>query len=237
VTNLVALSVEQHADLKVNDNVGFDHVSNQHVVPIVAHEFTQVASDVPVVFVKHSETGQFQPVAMLGLQPGENLLVKDGKWQGMYIPGIIATFPFRLMPTEQDQQQLVLALDTDAKQVGTDEGIALFQDGAESEYLANRKNAITTYFEHSQVTQGFVQLLSELDLLVERNLTVEVGDQKINLNGLYLVDEQKLNELDDEKFLDLRKRGVLAVIYAHLNSISQIRRLGKFKSEQGEAAA
>ncbi len=236
MTNLVALNVEEHADLKVNDNVGFDHVANQHVVPVVAHEFVQVATDVPVVFVKHAETGQFQPVAMLGLQPGENLLVKDGKWQGMYIPGIIATFPFRLMPTQHDETQLMLALDTDAKQVGA-EGQALFLDGKETDYLTNRKQAITSYFEHSQITQGFIKLLVDLDLLVERNLTVEVNGQQINLNGLYVIDEKKLNELDDEKSLDLKKRGVLHVIYAHLISINQIRRLGKLKSELGESEA
>ncbi len=236
MTNLVALNVEEHADLKVNDNVGFDHVANQHVVPVVAHEFVQLATDVPVVFVKHAETGQFQSVAMLGLQPGENLLVKDGKWLGMYIPGIIATFPFRLMPTQHDETQLMLALDTDAKQVGA-EGQALFLDGKETDYLTNRKQAITSYFEHSQITQGFVQLLVDLDLLVERNLTVEVNGQQINPNGLFVIDEKKLNELDDEKSLDLKRRGVLHVIYAHLISINQIRRLGKLKSELGESEA
>ena len=38
------------------------------------------------------------------------------------------------------------------------------------------------------------------------------------LEGYKIVDRQKLNELDDETFLDWRKRGWLPVIYYHLQS-------------------
>jgi len=235
VTKIEPLSIDQHSDLKIKPAAGFEHVAEQHIVPIVAHEFVQVGADVPVVFVKHAETGQFQPVAMLGLQPGENLLVKDNQWQGMYIPGIIATWPFRLIANEQDPNQLAVAMDVEAETVNKDEGEALFADGNESAFLEQRKKALTTYFEHSQVTQGFVQVLTELDLLTERNLSVDVQGRNINLTGLYFIDEKKLNELDDEKFSDLRKRGFLHVIYAHLISLNQIRRLGKAKADLGES--
>lgn len=237
MTKIEPLSIDQHSGLKIKPVSGFKHVAEQHIVPIVAHEFAQVGADTPIVFVKHAETGQFQPVAMLGLQPGENLLVKDNRWQGMYIPGIIATWPFRLIANEQDPNKLAVALDVDSESVNEEEGEVLFVDGKESEFLEQRKKALTAYFEHSQITQAFVQYLAELDLLDEQSLSVDVLGRNINLTGLHFVSEKKLNELDDEKFADLRKRGFLHVIYAHLVSLGQIRRLGKTKAELGDSAA
>ncbi len=237
MTKIEPLSIDQHSGLKIKPVGGFQHVAEQHIVPIVAHEFAQVGADTPVVFVKHAETDQFQPVAMLGIQPGENLLVKDNLWQGMYIPGIIATWPFRLIANEQDPTKLVVALDVESESVSQDEGEALFADGKESEFLEQRKKALTAYFEHSQITQAFVKHLADLELLVEQNLSVDVLGRNINLTGLYFVSETKFNELDDETYADLRKRGFLHVIYAHLVSLNQIRRLGKAKAERENSAA
>ena len=39
------------------------------------------------------------------------------------------------------------------------------------------------------------------------------------MSGFSVVDEGKLNELDDETFLALRKSGALAAIYCHLLSM------------------
>ena len=77
-----------------------------------------------------------------------------------------------------------------------------------------------------------MKLLAELDLLAERSLNIDMDDQKINLTGIYFIDEKKLGELSDEKFLDLKKRGFLPVIYAHLMSLNQMRRLGRYRSSR-----
>ncbi len=39
------------------------------------------------------------------------------------------------------------------------------------------------------------------------------------------MNEKKFNEMSDESFIELRKRGILPLIYAHLMSLSQITRL------------
>lgn len=45
---------------------------------------------------------------------------------------------------------------------------------------------------------------------------------KTNIDGIYTVDEQKLQQLDDVILLDFAKRGFYSVIYAHLCSLSLI---------------
>ncbi|NVJ98008.1 MAG: SapC family protein [Alphaproteobacteria bacterium] len=219
--------------------VDFSRLEKDHILPIVAHEFISVANDAPVIFIKHEETGRFVPAALLGLKPGENLIVsKDGTWTAQYVPGIVATYPFRLMSSEHDQTQLIMAIDEDADCLSRDEGIPLFdENGKETEFMQNREVAVQTYFEHNQVTDGFIRILTELELLNERTLTVEAGGDKINLNGIYAIDEVKLNTLPDDKFSDLRQRGFLPAIYAHLISLNQIRRLGLLYSQRHESEA
>jgi len=45
-----------------------------------------------------------------------------------------------------------------------------------------------------------------------------------------------LNELSDEDILELRSKGLLAMIYAHLTSLQQLRRLSKMQYEADKAA-
>ena len=149
----------------------------------------------------------------------------------MYVPAILTLAPFRLVPNQHNNDQLMLAINEESALVSEDEGELIFDEkGEPTEYLNLRKKGVETYFEHTQITQSLLKLLADLDLLVERSLSIDIDDEKINLSGLYFVDEQKLGALPDDKFLDLKKRGFLPVIYAHLISLNQMRRLGRYKA-------
>ncbi|KGK00998.1 SapC family protein [Thalassotalea sp. ND16A] len=228
--NIQALNKTAHAKTKIKTQSNFPHAAAQHLAPLVVHEFSRAAAEFPVVFVKTGDTDKFQPVALFGIKPGENLYTATEKWEGTYAPASVTQFPFALIPENKDAENLMVVIATDNAIVNEEEGNALFEDnGDESEYLTRRKDALGKYFEHSHITKGFTQTLAEKGLLMQQNLDITANGEKIQINGLYLVNEQKLNELSDEDYLDLRKRGFLAPIYAHLNSIHQINRLVKKK--------
>lgn len=239
MTKIVPLTVEEHADLKIMPTADFSHLKDQHILPLVVHEFVSVSSDLPVVFVKVGENEQLVPMAMCGLKPGDNLVVgEDGRWMTAYIPGIVTTYPLRVIPAGENRDQLALAIDEESSWVSREEGDALFNaDGSHTEYLEKRQDALSKYYEHNQITGGFVSMMNDLGLIEERNLSVEVGGDQININGLFVISEDKLNELPAETFEDLRKRGFLPAIYAQMISINQIRRLGKFKMDRDGSAA
>ena len=69
-------------------------------------------------------------------------------------------------------------------------------------------------------------------MLSAQTLTIEIDGEKRDINGIYLVDEKKLNELSDEDFLDLRKRGFLGPIFSSLTSMHQVNRLARVKAEK-----
>ncbi len=227
------LNFVDHGQIKINPTRHFPHVESQQIVPLVIHEFSSAGAEMPVVFVKNAETGSFQPVAIMGFQEGENLFYGEPKWHGHYVPAAIMHHPFALMPSKEDKNNLqVILIETDEVMSGT-EGEALFnEDGTESKYLEQRKDALGKYYENMHITTAFVKLLQDKDLLLERTLNIDINDQKRQLSGLYLIDEKKFNALSDEDFSEIRKRGYLSPIYAHLLSVHQLNKLAELKKSK-----
>ena len=69
--------------------------------------------------------------------------------------------------------------------------------------------------------------LQSLDLIKEQVLTLNIKGEERRINGIFLIDETKLNELTDEQFLELRKSGYLTAIFAQLMSLQHTQKLVK----------
>ncbi|WP_237066323.1 SapC family protein [Microbulbifer guangxiensis] len=228
---IAPLHKEAHGKLKIRELGSFEHVKNAHMVPVTAHEFTRLGAEYPIVFVKNSETGQFQSVALLGLKVGENLFVDGDKWQGTFVPGSVRNHPFVLAPAGENKDQLMVGIIENSSLVSEEEGNPLFTaEGEESDYLKAKKETLVNFLESDQMTKAFVNVLVDKELLTAQSVTVNAGEEKINLNGLYIVDEKKLNELGEEDFADFRKRGFLPALYAQLGSLHQLSKLAKMQA-------
>jgi SapC len=58
-----------------------------------------------------------------------------------------------------------------------------------------------------------------------------------NIAGCYVINEERLNNLSDERFLELRTKRYLPAIYAQLISLAQIERLMTLKEKRHGAPA
>lgn len=229
---IVALNNVEHKDLKVNPAYLLAQLAGNHMVPVVVHECAILGSDAPIVFVKNQETGQFQMVVLYGLAPGENLFLVNDSWQAMTVPLAVQSGPFRLISDGADDDRMMIGIDNQSPFLGSEEGEALFDaDGQETEFLKARKEVLGHYFEGDQITRAFIDLLSELELLVQRELKLNANGEKIEIGGLYSVDEAKLGDLSPEDFEQLRTRGFLPVVYAQLMSMHQVRRLARLRAK------
>ncbi|QDE30462.1 SapC family protein [Shewanella polaris] len=225
---ITLLEQTKHGDLKLIPS-DYSHIAEQHIVPVTLHEINRAATEYPIVFVKNSDTNEFQSVAMLGLKPGQNLSVKDGKWLGLYIPAVVRDYPLGLIVNPDVKDKVWIGIRENAKEVTKTEGQAMFEDGKETPFLEARKKALISHYEQDQATRGILGYLAEKGLLINQILTVDVAGEKRNINGLYLIDEAKLNELSDEEFIELKKRGLLGPIYGHLGSLNQVNRLARIE--------
>ncbi|GAB2990184.1 SapC family protein [Psychrosphaera aestuarii] len=232
-TDFQPLHNETHKDVKIGPAKSVEDLKDQHALGLVVQEFAKASGEFPVVFLKDTASEKYFPIAMLGLEQNTNLFVTaDNKWDANYMPARYTHKPLNVIPHKDDSNKYSIAIDM-ASPLISEDGLPLFdEEGKENEHLEKRKNALMAYIEHEQITVAFIEKLVSLDLIHARNLKVNVKDREFNLNGLYMVDEKKFNELSDEQFLELRKLGYIAPIYAQLSSINQLNKLIERQSKQ-----
>lgn len=235
----VPLNREGHKDLRIKsmNNVGF--AASAHSVPLTVAEFGPAARDFPILFGGNSleDAG---PLAMLGLHQSENAFIDaNGQWeQGAYIPAFIRRYPFVLAekPEGAEGDDFTVFLDEAYPGFGTEEGDRLFnEDGTDTDTLKNAVQFLGEFQEHVKRTQAFTQRLRELDLLEPRSAQIQDGENTMVINGLFVVNEEKLRALDEKVAHELLADGSMGWIYAHLLSLSNIDRL-KLRVDQRKAA-
>lgn len=234
---VVPINQERHAGKKIKQVDGFAFSSNFHIAYVTTHEFVRAAAIYPIVFIEDKEKDQFRPVVLLGLDAGENLFVdKKGKWQASYIPAIIRRYPFALSQASEDGRFLV-CIDEGSELVSDTEGTPMFSENGEpTQVIENVKRYLSELQQMDMVTQEFCKFLAEHNLFVPLNMRVRQDDKFKNISGCYVINEERLNNLSDELFIELRNKRYLPAIYAQLTSLSQTERLVNLKDQASAPA-
>jgi hypothetical protein len=185
------------------------------------------------VFVEDKQNDIFKPVVLFGFEEGENLFIDDeNKWQSSYIPAIIRRYPFALAKTDEDGRFSV-CIDEESEFVNETEGQDLFDsEGKAAEVMERVKKYLAELQQMDTFTEEFCKFLSQKNMFTPLNMKVKVGNEIKNITGAYIINEERLNALSDETFLDMRTKKYIPVIYSHLSSLSQIERLMSFKDKQ-----
>jgi len=237
MANFVPVRKEQHQKLKIANTRNISHVAGQHIIPVSAVEYAQASASFPLVLVKNPDSERFRSVAMLGLEAGENLFLKDDKWSALSMPQSISMVPFSLGLDPDKENTLTACIDLDSEFVGEDKDLALFEDdGKESEVLTNVQQALGRLYDNEKMTENFIKELQENDLMqeLELNITLATGEKK-KLVGIFTVNEDKVKNLSDEKVVDFHKRGLFVPIYSMLSSLTQMNNLVKLRNLSSDA--
>jgi len=213
---VAALDAGTHGALKLDRSKGLAYAAVANALPLGLSEIALAAQYYPIVV-----TGAPNPmaVAILGYRADENLFVDDkGEWlPDTYIPAYVRAFPFILIePPGADT--IYLGIETGAKVLGK-KGEALFVDGKPTEVVTEAMKFAMAYREDLKRAGEFVKTLDTSGLLQPNEARLNFKSGGIaRLDGFRVLDPVKLETLEDATFLDWRKRGWLAPLYAVMQS-------------------
>lgn len=228
--DIQVVSRERYASKCWQRYTSYSFAATDAVAALVVQELPRASMVMPVGFIA-VEDG-FMPVAVQGLQPGQNLYVAtDGRWLGEYVPAAYRAYPFLLANTQDGQQ--VLCMNEDSGLLMDTEGEAFFnEDGEPSQPVKDVLDFLTQVAGNRQLTQRICAELQKHGLIEPWPLKVhnEVGEQ--NVEGLHRIDEAALNRLPAEAFEALRQTGALPTIYCQLLSMQHLQKLGQLARAQ-----
>ncbi len=215
--DLKPVDATQHRGKSLRRVSDFSFARGAHAVLLNVSEFEVAARYFPIVFTPPPGPAA---LAVVGLRREENLFVdSEGNWRaGTYIPAYIRRYPF-IFHESPDRQQFTLCIDETAGALEEGESRPLFVDNKPAEAIENALQFCATFQRDHQMTVEFVNALGERGLLTPNHaeITLSAGE-KLSVSGFHVIDRAKFQALPDAIILDWRRRGWLALCYAHFIS-------------------
>ena len=234
---LEALNANQHGGLKIRPLDKAPAMAATHAIPATVDEFPLLQRSYPIVF---SVGDQPVPLALMGLNEGVNVFLDENGRpidQNIYIPAYMRRYPFLLARLRPEADELSLCFDPNSGAVGEFEtGEALFDGDQPSEAT----KAILQFCEQFETaghrTGAFMQELERSGLLMDGEVAIqpEGQSQPFVYRGFRMVDEEKFRELRGDELRKMNQNGMLALIFAHLFSLGQIREVFSRQVAQGK---
>lgn len=236
MATVVPLSTIDHSDLKFQPLSDLSDFRTQHLIPIYSSEITVLGRRYPIVITRQDGESSYGLSILCSLAKiAENVSVSpDGKWIGPHVPAFIRQGPFDMVLSKDNKK--VLCVDLDSPQLGA-EGLALFERGEPTKFLSQVRDFLSGLFDNSVMTKTVLDLLNDLKLIMPLEIKLKGHRGEVtSLQGMFRVDEEKLNQCDDESWLALKNTGAIPFIYGHLWSLEHIETLAKVLSIRDQQA-
>ncbi|MEM9234648.1 MAG: SapC family protein [Pseudomonadota bacterium] len=233
------LNKEQHGNLGVSRPARpFSFAEKIRAVPLTVSEIPSASRHFPVIF---SEQNAALPLAVVGIIDDENLFIdSDGNWdEDVYVPGYLRRYPFALASdraSEPDNPRMAMIVDEGYDGITENGELAFFDKGEPSDAMKQAMEYCQTYERDRQNTIQFSQELAKYDLMAEQvaQFTPDGAAEARPFAKYVGVEENRLSELADEKFMALRKSNILPILYAQLMSMGNWRALMERRARRHE---
>ena len=230
---LEPLSFEKHRALGVSQVANpFSFLADTHLVPLTVDEFGLAAVCYPIIFDTQTKT----PLAVMGLRAGMNVFLgADGSLDPeVYLPAFARRYPFLpvLAPNGQPQQdqapegdRVLVCIDRAAKMLSSSPEMPFFDGDKPSRFTQEAIQFCREFDLLGRRTQEFAKLMEQHDLFELTPLALPrakpdgTPDEPVKIGEYLRISEQKLNALPKDVYLELRDKGVSAVMHAHLLSL------------------
>jgi len=228
---LEPLSVEKHRNLGVSQVANpFSFLADTHLVPLTVDEFGLAAVCYPIIFDAQTKT----PLAVMGLRPGMNVFLgADGSLDPeVYLPAFARRYPFLPVLAGANNAQapsgddkVLVCIDRAAKMLSSTPELPFFEGDKPSQFTQEVIQLCKEFDMLGRRTQEFVKLMDQHQLFeltplaLPRAKSDGTPDEPTKLGEYLRISEAKLNKLPKDTYLELRDKGVSAVMHAHLLSL------------------
>ncbi len=238
--NLEPLDSEKHANLKYKPVKGYEFASKMPFSLLGGSEVAQASKSFPIVFPeKDSKNVSMLPMALFSLKLGENPFVgEDGQWKADYIPAHIRRYPFISAKIPEKDNQFAVMIDKDAPQFDEKEGEPMFDDEKKpGDIIKKVQTFLSSLQQEFDKTEKIVVLLEEQNILVSRVFKITKGEKSRSVRGFRVVDTEKLAKLDDSTLALWVRNGLMGIIFAHLHSLNNIKRITELQGVEEKDTA
>jgi hypothetical protein len=198
----------------------------RHYCLALPEEFRLLQAHFPIVFQHVEGEVGFQPVALFGLEEGQNLFLVGEGWDAPVVPMAMQREPFLIGRADDDS--LKLHIDMDSPRIVRPEegeaGSALFMPhGGFSDYLDNVVQLMEALHAQAQQLPYFIEALTRHQLLEPFVLDIELpsGEQG-RLSGLFTINEDRLTALPGAALEALAREGYLLPMFMQIASLAQL---------------
>jgi len=241
MTTKVLLNNVDHADLRVITRHGPEFGDSVNQVLVFPTEFEDLQREYPIFFRKDAN-GEYQAVALLGLDRDENLFLDGEGWNARYVPAVQQRGPFSIVlqaqrPGQASAPEPMIHVDLDHPRVSRTEGELLFLPaGGNAPYLQHVSRLLGTIYDGLEVARPMFETLDRLGLIEPVEVEAKLTDGKeYVLPGLFTISEKRLAGVAGEDLQRLHQSGVLRAAYAVLSSLANMRSLidAKLRKQAG----
>lgn len=215
------------SDVNLKINLMDDHYAfarSINALPLAQSEFELACKSYPIVFIAADAQGQsLQSVALTSFQANQNLFVRaDNTWEPMhYVPAFAKRHPFQL-GLDSTQQKPLVFVEKNYPGLNHVDGIALYEGSEPSSYLEQMLHALRTLQIELEQTKQWIKRLQDKGLLVERSVSISANDKTEQIAGVWVVDVDKLSDLEDAELAQMYHNGTLALVEQHRLSLSNL---------------
>jgi hypothetical protein len=241
MTNTALLNNIQHRDLRVIARHSAAFGDNVNQVAIVPTEFEAIQREYPIL-LSRAASGEYQALALLGLDQDENLFLDQQGWHARYVPAMQVRGPF-LIGFQQQQagaephREPMIHVDLDHPRVSRSEGEPLFlPQGGNSPYLEHITRVLRLMHQGLSVSGAMYAAFAELALIEPVAVQIALNDrEQYKLADYYTIGAERLAQLGGANLERLHKAGFLRAAYFLVSSLQNINRLIELKNRRRAA--